>query len=77
MSALFSRWGLRPLPAVLLLLAGMILAAFWLAITIWAYRDMRARSRDSLAQILVGLMVALQCCLCLSEWLDSKVEVRH
>ncbi len=38
---------------------GMILAAFWLAITIWAYRDMRARSRDTLAQLLVALVVAL------------------
>lgn len=37
---------------------GMILAAFWLAMIIWAYRDMRARSRDSLAQILVVLLVA-------------------
>lgn len=39
--------------------AGMILAAFWLAMIIWTYRDMRARSRDSLAQILVALMVAV------------------
>jgi hypothetical protein len=38
---------------------GMTLAAFWLAMIIWAYRDMRARSRDALAQILVGLLVAV------------------
>lgn len=37
--------------------AGVILAAFWLAMTIWAYRDMRSRSRDTLARILVGLVV--------------------
>jgi len=38
---------------------GVMLAVFWLALIIWAYRDMRARSRDPLAQILVGLMVAV------------------
>jgi RNA polymerase subunit RPABC4/transcription elongation factor Spt4 len=38
---------------------GMVAAAFWLAMIIWAYRDMRARSRDSLAQIVVAVMVAL------------------
>jgi len=39
--------------------AGMILAAFWLAMIIWTYRDMRARSRDALAQIVVAVMVAV------------------
>ncbi len=39
--------------------AGMILAAFWLAMIIWTYRDMRARSRDVLAQIVVAAMVAI------------------
>lgn len=38
---------------------GVVLAAFWLAMIIWSYRDMRARSRDSIAQILVALMVAV------------------
>ncbi len=38
---------------------GVILAAFWLAMIIWSYRDMRARSRDNVAQILVALMVAV------------------
>lgn len=38
---------------------GVVVAAFWLAMIIWAYRDMRARSRDSLAQILVAVVVAL------------------
>jgi hypothetical protein len=38
---------------------GMITAAFWLAMVIWTYRDMRARSRDALAQLLVALMVAV------------------
>lgn len=36
-----------------------ILAAFWLAMIIWAYRDMRARSRDTLARLLVALVVAV------------------
>jgi len=38
---------------------GMVLAAAWVAMIIWTYRDMRARSRDSLAQIVVALMVAI------------------
>ncbi len=38
---------------------GMVAAAFWLAMIIWAYRDMRSRSRDALAQLLVGLLVAI------------------
>src|SRR5262245_60966275 len=38
---------------------GVVLAAFWLAMIIWAYRDMRSRSRDSLAQIFVGVTVAV------------------
>jgi RNA polymerase subunit RPABC4/transcription elongation factor Spt4 len=39
--------------------AGMVLAAFWLAMVIWAYRDMRARSRDGLAQLVVAVVVAV------------------
>jgi RNA polymerase subunit RPABC4/transcription elongation factor Spt4 len=38
---------------------GVVLATFWLALIIWAYRDMRARSRDSLAQLLVTFVVAI------------------
>jgi hypothetical protein len=38
---------------------GMVLAAFWLAMVIWAYRDMRARSRDFLAQVIVAVLVAV------------------
>ena len=37
----------------------MVLAAAWLAMVIWTYRDMRARSRDSVAQLVVALMVAV------------------
>jgi hypothetical protein len=38
---------------------GMVVAALWLAMVIWTYRDMRARSRDGLAQLLVAVMVAV------------------
>ncbi len=37
---------------------GVILAAFWLTMVIWAYRDMRSRSRDLPARLLVALLVA-------------------
>lgn len=43
----------------LLAYGGMTLAAFWLAMILWTYRDMRARSRDSIAQLLVAVMVAV------------------
>ena len=39
--------------------AAVVVAAFWMAIVIWAYRDMRSRSRDPLAQLLVGVLVFL------------------
>lgn len=38
---------------------GVILAALWLAMIIWTNRDMRARSRDPLAQIFVTTIVVL------------------
>lgn len=38
---------------------GIILVAFWLAMIVWTYRDMRARSRDSLAQIFFAVIVAI------------------
>lgn len=37
----------------------VILAAFWLAMIVWAYRDMRSRSRDTFAQLGSLLLVAL------------------
>lgn len=43
----------------LTLYGGVVLLAFWFAMVVWAYRDMRARSRDGLAQLLVALMVAI------------------
>ena len=38
---------------------GAFLAALWLSLTIWTFRDMRARSRDVFAQILAALVVAV------------------
>ena len=43
----------------LLVYGGMTLAAFWLAMIIWTFRDMRARSRDAIAQFIVAIMVAV------------------
>jgi len=47
---------------VLLVITGyvaVILALVWLALVIWAYRDMRSRSRDPLAALFVGAVVLL------------------
>jgi RNA polymerase subunit RPABC4/transcription elongation factor Spt4 len=38
---------------------GVVFAVLWLALAIWAYRDMRARSRDPLAQVLVAVLVLI------------------
>lgn len=38
---------------------GLVLIACWVAMIVWTFRDMRARSRDTLAQLLMALMVAL------------------
>lgn len=38
--------------------AGALLAALWLSLIIWTFRDMRMRSRDPFAQILAALVVA-------------------
>lgn len=37
----------------------IVFIVFWAALVIWTYRDMRARSRDSFAQILSVLLVAM------------------
>ncbi len=39
--------------------AAVFMASLWLSLVIWAYRDMRQRSRDTLAQALVALLVLL------------------
>ena len=38
---------------------GALLAALWLSLIIWTFRDMRLRSRDPFAQILAALVVAV------------------
>ena len=51
---------LRELDAVIrivLTILGAYLAAFWLALAIWAFRDIRRRTRDVLVQILATLLV--------------------
>lgn len=38
---------------------GAFTAALWLSLVIWAFRDMRSRSRDIFAQLLAALVVAV------------------
>lgn len=40
-------------------ITGALLAALWISLVIWAFRDMRARSRDPFAQLLAALVVAV------------------
>lgn len=42
-----------------LVYGGIILAALWLTMVVWTFRDMRSRSRDLIAQVLAALMVAV------------------
>ncbi len=44
---------------VLTAFGGAFLAALWIALIIWTYRDIRARARDPLVQILSALLVAV------------------
>lgn len=43
---------------ILAAIVGALLAALWLSLVIWTFRDMRLRSRDPFAQILAALVVA-------------------
>ena len=43
---------------IILAVLGALLAALWLSVIIWAFRDMRGRTRDLFAQLLAGLVVA-------------------
>ena len=38
---------------------GAFLAALWLSLIVWTYRDIRARARDPLGRILAVLVVAV------------------
>ena len=40
-------------------IVGALFAALWLSFIIWAFRDMRLRSRDPFAQILAAVLVAV------------------
>ncbi len=44
---------------ILTIWGGAFLAALWLSLVIWTYRDIRARARDPLARIMAILVVAL------------------
>lgn len=41
------------------LVLGALFAAFWAAMVVWTFRDIRSRSRDVFAQVLSVLLVAL------------------
>src|SRR6266508_1043191 len=40
-------------------LGGAFLAALWISLVVWPYRDIRTRARDPLVQILAALLVAV------------------
>ena len=40
-------------------LLGAFVGALWLALVVWTYRDMRARSRDIFAQLLAAMVAAI------------------
>ena len=50
---------LSSLTLVLTAFAAAFLAALWISLVIWAYRDIRARTRDPLIQTLAALLVAV------------------
>ena len=50
---------LSSLVPVLTAFAGAFLAALWLALVVWTYRDIRNRHRDRLVHILATLLVAI------------------
>jgi RNA polymerase subunit RPABC4/transcription elongation factor Spt4 len=44
---------------VLVAFSSVFLAALWMALIIWTWRDIRSRARDPLAQVLAVLVVAV------------------
>jgi len=50
---------IQPFVIMFAALLGAFLTAAWISVVIWAFRDIRARSRDIFAQVLATLMVLL------------------
>lgn len=44
---------------VLTAFGGAFLAALWVSLVVWTYRDIRSRARDPLVQVLAALLVAI------------------
>jgi RNA polymerase subunit RPABC4/transcription elongation factor Spt4 len=44
---------------IAIIYGGIVALVLWFSIIFWAYRDMRARSRDSFAQLLIAIIVAV------------------
>ncbi len=56
---MFDPTRLSSLMPILIGFAGAFLAALWLALIIWTYRDVRNRHRDRLVHILAAVLVAI------------------
>lgn len=50
---------IQPFVIMLAALLGATVTAIWIAVVIWAFRDIRARTRDVFAQILATLLVLI------------------
>ncbi len=50
---------LSSLTLVLTAFGGAFIAALWISLVVWTYRDIRARARDPLVQTLAALLVAV------------------
>lgn len=50
---------LGSLTLVLTAFGGAFIAALWISLVVWTYRDIRARARDPLVQTLAALLVAV------------------
>jgi len=50
---------LNSLTIVLTAFGGAFLAALWISLVVWTYRDIRARARDPLVQTLAAMLVAV------------------